>query len=181
MSENSNNFKIIKDKIRSKKLKPRIDLAAMVSVSFLLIIFFMVSKELARPQAMDLGLPDYGRCGPDYGGCRLTDERRVITLLLDDNNHIIWYRGILESPDEKPQTLNFGDDGIRKKLTLANKQIMQLTRSNDRGSIVIIKPSKKSNYGNLVDILDEIAITKIPTYAIINDFTPEEMKLLASK
>jgi hypothetical protein len=50
----------------------------------------------------------------------------------------------------------------------------------NEGAIVIIKPNKKSNYGNLVDILDEMAITEIPTYAIVNDFTPEEQKLLVS-
>jgi hypothetical protein len=47
--------------------------------------------------------------------------------------------------------------------------------------IVIIKPSKKSNYRNLVDILDEMAIVDVPTYAIVNDFTPEETKLLEGK
>jgi hypothetical protein len=31
----------------------------------------------------------------------------------------------------------------------------------------------------LVAILDEMAITNIETYAIINDFSPEEVKLLA--
>lgn len=50
-----------------------------------------------------------------------------------------------------------------------------------RGVTVIIKPGKKSNYGNLVDILDEMAIAKISTYAIVNEFSPEESKLLASK
>ena len=49
------------------------------------------------------------------------------------------------------------------------------------GAIVIIKPSKKSNFKNLIDILDEMAIAKIDTYAIVNEFTPEESKLLASK
>jgi len=48
------------------------------------------------------------------------------------------------------------------------------------GPIVIIKPSKKSNFKNLVDILDEIAIAKIEAYVIVNDFTPEESKLLTS-
>ncbi|MEZ0130437.1 biopolymer transporter ExbD, partial [Flavobacterium sp. LBUM151] len=47
--------------------------------------------------------------------------------------------------------------------------------------IVIIKPSKKSNYKNLVDILDEMAIAKIETYSIVPEFTPEESNLLASK
>jgi len=47
--------------------------------------------------------------------------------------------------------------------------------------IVIIKPSKKSNYRNMVDILDEMAIVDVPTYAIVNDFTPDEQKLLEGK
>jgi biopolymer transport protein ExbD len=47
--------------------------------------------------------------------------------------------------------------------------------------IVIIKPSKNSNYGNLVDILDEMKITGIKSYSILDEFTPEESKLLAKK
>jgi len=181
MEENNYSSRIIKEKFKTKKLKTRIDLAAMVSVSFLLIIFFMVNTELARPQAMDLGLPDYNSEDDYYGGCYLMDHRRQMTLLLDDNDRIIGYRGILEIPEEKPKVFSYGKDGIRKELTRLYKQIPQITGSPDKGAIVIIKPSKKSNYGNLVDILDEMAITEIPTYAIVNDYTPEEIKLLASK
>jgi hypothetical protein len=47
--------------------------------------------------------------------------------------------------------------------------------------IVIIKPSKKSNYRNLIDILDEMAIVDVPTYSIDPDFSPEETKLLEGK
>ena len=50
-----------------------------------------------------------------------------------------------------------------------------------KGMIVIIKPNKKSTYRNLVDILDEMAIVGVPTYAIVNDFLPEEQKLLEVK
>jgi len=49
------------------------------------------------------------------------------------------------------------------------------------GIIVIIKPSKKSNYRNLIDILDEMAIVGVETNAIVNDFSPEETKLLEGK
>lgn len=177
MEENNYSSRIIKEKFKTKKLKPKIDLAAMVSVSFLLIIFFMVNKELSKPQAMDLGLPE--NCNDCYGGCGI-DFRRRITLLLDDENKIISYRGLLEYPEDNPKELSYGKNGIRKELTIVKKQILQQTGDSRRGAIVIIKPSKKSNYGNLVDILDEMAITEIPTYAIINDYTPEEVKLLAS-
>lgn len=185
MNDNDNNYRILKPKPRSKKLSPKIDLAAMVSVSFLLIVFFMVTKELSRPQAMDLGLPE--RCGEGgcYGGCG-ADFNRKITLLLDDNNKVIMYWGLLEVPNEPPKKLAYGKDGIRKELMAKNEIINKYlsgrlyNNRGNNGAIVLIKPSKKSNYGNLVDILDEMAIAKIPTYAIINDFTPDEVKLLAS-
>lgn len=177
MEENNYSSRIIAEKFKNKKLKPRVDFAAMVSVSFLLIIFFMVDREIAKPQAMDLGLPE--NCDDCFGGCGV-DFRRRITLLLDHNNKIISYRGIIEVPEETPKVLSYGKDGIRNELTIAKKQILKETGNYEKGAIVIIKPSKNCNYGNLVNILDEMAINKIPTYAIINDFTPEEVKLLAS-
>ncbi|HNP32908.1 MAG TPA: biopolymer transporter ExbD [Flavobacterium sp.] len=179
MEQDNAEYRLVKTKPRCKKIKPRIDLAAMVSVSFLLIGFYMVTKELSRPHMMDLGLPE--RCG-EYdccGGCGV-DFRRTITLLLDDNNKIIGYRGLLEYPENKPTLLNYGND-IRKSLLKMSSKIQEQTGDRNRGAIVIIKPSKKSNYGNLVDILDEMAIIRIPTYAIVNDFTPDEQKLLASR
>jgi hypothetical protein len=32
-----------------------------------------------------------------------------------------------------------------------------------------------------VDVLDEMAITGVPTYTIVNDITPAELKLLEGK
>lgn len=181
MTESTSDIRIVKPKPRCKKLKPRIDLAAMVRVSFLLIIFFMVNAELSKPQAMDLGLPDKTPGCGGYGGCSgwLRNER-VITLLLDNDDKIICYRGLLEYPEDKPNKLDYGKD-IRKSLLEMSKQILEQTGDKDKGPIVLIKPSKKSNYGNLVNILDEMIITKIPTYVIVNNFTEEESKLLASK
>ena len=78
------------NKPRSKKLRPRIDLTAMVNISFLLIVFYMVSVELSKPKIMDLGLLD--TCGEITCGitCGLRPDR-VITILLDDNDEIITF------------------------------------------------------------------------------------------
>ena len=42
----------------------------------------------------------------------------------------------------------------------------------------MIKPGVECNYKNVIDILDEMAICDVPTYAIVNDSTPEEQKLV---
>ena len=175
MSESNNDFGRL-NKPRSKKLNAKVDFTAMVSISFLLIIFYMVMVEINIPKTMVLGLPDDGGCGPS--GCGLRFER-VITILLDDNNKIITYQGLLEYPDDKPKTLSYGKEGIRKELLTKNKIITEQLGDRERGAIVIIKPSKNSNFGNLVSILDEMAITNIQTYNIVDYFTPGESNLLA--
>ena len=171
-------------KIRSKKLNTKVDLTAMVSISFLLIIFFMVVGELSKPKIIDLSLPskDYELDGVITCGVGMSD--RIVTVLLDDNNKIILYRGLLGFESESPKKINFGKNGIRKELFKRNKTILEYSAQSgrlNRGAIVIIKPSKKSNFKNLVDILDEMAIIGIETYAIVPQYTPEESNLLASR
>ncbi len=168
-------------KVRSRKLNSTVDLTAMVSASFLLIIFFMVVGELSKPKIMALGLPEK-YTDENWNGvisCGHVNYHRVTTVLLDDNDKIITYSGLLEYPDHSPKNVDYGQKGIRKELLNIKSEVYQYIGDKNRGPIVIIKPSKKSNYGNLVAILDEMAIAKIDTYTIVNDFTPEETKLLA--
>ena len=167
------------EKIRSKKLESRVDLTAMVSVSFLLIVFFMVTIDLAKPKGIGLGLTDKN---PEWDGkivCGMGMGDRLVTILLDDNNKLVSYQGLLSYPNEKPKTLSYDENGIRKELHSKKRLIQEYYGDTPRGPIVIIKPSKKCNYKNLIDILDEMAIAKIDTYSIINDFKPEESQLLA--
>jgi biopolymer transport protein ExbD len=167
-------------KVRSKKANSKVDLTAMVDLAFLLITFFMLTTTLSKPQSMSLGLPDKDE-DPTKNKDIKVDENRTMTVLLGDNNKLVYYVGLLETPKDGPKDVVYGKEGIRKKLVDRKKQVLEYTGKKDKGIIVIIKPSKKSNYRNLIDILDEMAIVGVPTYAIVNDFTPEEQKLLEKK
>jgi hypothetical protein len=89
--------------------------------------------------------------------------------------------GLLSNPIAGPKDIAYGKDGIRKELLSRKKSVLEYTGDKTKGIIVIIKPTKKSNYRNLVDILDEMAITEVETYAIVPEFTPEETKLIDIK
>ena len=169
-------------KVRSKKSNSKVDLTAMVDLAFLLITFFMLTTTLSKPQSMSLGLPDK-EDKPDPKNLVKVDENRTMTILLGDDNKLIRYVGLLATPVSggAPKDFSYGKDGIRKELLSRKKLVLEYTGNKDKGMIVIIKPSKKSNYRNLVDILDEMAIADVPTYAIVNDYSPEEKKLLEGK
>ena len=169
-------------KVRSKKQNSKVDLTAMVDLAFLLITFFMLTTTLSKPQSMSLGLPDK-EDDPNKKKDVKVDENRTMTILLGDNDKLVRYVGLLATPvaGGAPKEFSYGKEGIRKELLSRKKLVLEYTGNKDKGMIVIIKPSKKSNYRNLVDILDEMAIVDVPTYAIVNDYTPEEKKLLEGK
>nr|WP_314897449.1 biopolymer transporter ExbD [uncultured Flavobacterium sp.] len=167
-------------KVRSKKSGSKVDLTAMVDLAFLLITFFMLTTTLSKPQSMNLGLPDKEEDKTKDKPIKV-DENRTMTVLLGDNDKMTYYMGLLATPIAGPKEISYGKEGIRKELLKRKKSVLEYTGKKDKGMIVIIKPSKKSNYRNLVDILDEMAIVDVPTYAIVNDFTPEEQKLLEGK
>lgn len=167
-------------KVRSKKSNSKVDLTAMVDLAFLLITFFMLTTTLSKPQSMPLALPDK-EDDPLKDKPIKVDENRTMTILLGENNKLVYYVGFLSNPIEPPKETTYGKDGIRKDLLKRKKIVLDYTGSKDKGVIVIIKPSKKSNYRNFVDILDEMAIVNAQTYAVVNDFDSEETKLIEKK
>lgn len=166
-------------KVRSKKSNAKVDLTAMVDLAFLLITFFMLTTSLSKPQSMDLGLPDKDEKDKPEKDIKV-DQRRTMTIIMGKDNKVKWFHGILEAPEPngKPTDAQYGRNGLRKEILKRVISVPQVTGDKDKGLIVIIKPSKKSNYRNLVDVLDEMAICKVPTYAIVNEITDEEMKLV---
>ncbi|UUF13368.1 MULTISPECIES: ExbD/TolR family protein [Flavobacterium] len=174
-------MKNLPQRVRSKKLSSRVDLTAMVSVSFLLIIFFMLVGELSKAKVMDLSLPDK-EGGHGCPGC--IRGNRLYTILLDQNDKIITYSGILEFDQNTVKKVEFGKDAIRKEVFQKKKEVSDYMISVGKprnGVIVVIKPSPKSNFKNLVEILDEMRIANINTFSIVDEFTTEESNLLASK
>jgi len=171
-------------KVRSKKSNAKVDLTAMVDLAFLLITFFMLTTSLSKPQSMDLGLPDKNDSTKIDVDIKV-DQKRTMTILMGKDNKIKWFHGLLESPEPNgaPTNTIYGKNGLRKEILKRVKSVEEYckTRPNNKkgdGLIVIIKPSKKSTYRNLVDVLDEMAISKVPTYAIVNEITSEEQKLV---
>src|SRR6476660_7178552 len=96
-------------KVRSKKQSTRVDLTAMVDLAFLLITFFMLTTTLAKPQAMDLAMPDKDeKLDQKFE----VADNRTMTILLGSGNRVEWYMGTIENPSS-PTVENFGKNGIR--------------------------------------------------------------------
>ncbi|MDB5157621.1 MAG: biopolymer transporter ExbD [Mucilaginibacter sp.] len=154
-------------RVKTNKKTTRVDLTAMVDMAFLLITFFILTTTLQRPTAMDLTMPDKGDHMP-------VPETRTMTVLLGAHNKLEWYIGMPEKPITQPTVDNFGKDGIRKALF---EQSARIKQQQGKEMMVLIKPSDRSNYNNMVSMMDELNITNNNIRAIV-DITPADVSLL---
>jgi hypothetical protein len=90
---------------------------------------------------------------------------RTMTILLGSHNKIEWYMG--EVAKTPPTVDNYGKDGLRKALIENGKKVAETHAAPDNFMIVLIKPSDKSTYENLVNVLDEMNITGVKSRAIV--------------
>jgi hypothetical protein len=144
----------------------------------------MLTTTLAKPQILALVMPDTDDIKKE--DVEPIKESKVLTLLLGANDKVYWYEGIT---DAKLDSTDYSAEGLRKvilnKMDKVNAQfgMDEYKKKNKegveedlKGSFinVIIKPTKESRYKNLVDALDEMAITKVRYYVILDISKLEE-------
>ena len=185
-----------KKKGKQKKMRIHVDFTPMVDMNMLLICFFMLATTMSIPQTMEISMPTNDKVSEEEQ--TQIKESRAITVLLCANDELYYYIG---QPDydniSSLKKTNYTASGLRAFLIGRNKNVVEkLTelkqkklhleiteeeyreqseeiKKDSNSPIVIIKPSERSNYKNLIDALDEMHICGISKYAIV-DITDDD-------
>jgi biopolymer transport protein ExbD len=160
--------------IRSKKLSTRVDMTPMVDLGFLLITFFMLTTTLTKPKTMDLIMPR------NDGDSSSIADSKALTILLGANDKVSYYAGMGNDLQHPPKIMNSrfaNTNGIRDIILAKRTEVLKRFGKNDL--MVLIKADNDANYRNVVDIMDEMLISDISRYAMV-DITPKEKAFLKS-
>lgn len=185
-------------KKRAKKGSTKIDMTPMVDLAFLLLTFFILTTTMYKPSTLQLTfpVPDDNKTVPDK-------VNNALTLFLTKDDQILYYK------DEfKPEltTLTRTDfSKITRMLIELNKttfdQVQELGRRLNDNQIdqaaydslkknvqkekdalfVIIKPDKDAKYRNMIDIVDDMAISGIDKYSVQDSLKPAESTLVEAE
>lgn len=150
-------------KVRAKRSSTRIDMTPMVDLAFLLLTFFVMTTTLNKPQTMEITMPEKPKPGDEMPEI---NEKNVMTLVLGEDDKIYWYMGIT-NPEVKVS--NFSASGIRKVLLEKKAELPKL--------VVLIKAMDEAKYKNMVDIMDEMNISTMQRFALV-DITPTDVELV---
>jgi len=192
-------------KRRPKKQSTRIDMTPMVDLMCLLITFFMLTTAFSKPKVMVITMPEKktDQKAPDVK----IPAWRTLNILLSENDVVYYYIGNADPKKPPLPTLvksDFSKDGIRKVLleknkdlftqivtfrekrlsgklvvadTTADQEIKKMKKNDMKGPIILIKADDKAKYKDIVNIIDEMAICNIASYAVV-DITTIELGML---
>lgn len=192
-------------KRKAKKHSTEIDMTPMVDLMCLLITFFMLTTAFSKPKVMEIVLPEKN-IDTSLAKKPQIEASRTLNIILAENDVIYWYIGLLDPAKPMPEIIrtDYSDKGIREVLLEKNKELftkiydlkekittgeldlpkdsitseIKKFKNEDRvGPIVLIKATDKAKYKNFVDIIDEMAITNIARYAVV-DLNDLEKKML---
>ncbi|MCF0049497.1 biopolymer transporter ExbD [Dyadobacter sp. LJ53] len=172
-------------KVRAKKMSTRVDMTPMVDLGFLLITFFMLATTMSKPTSMTLAVPDKTD-EKDQEKTEPLKASKVLTLFMGANDDVYYLDGIAADDDKAVaslKTTRYGFD-LRSVIFASAKRINAANPKDEKGNdpfVVVIKPTPVSTYKNMVDVLDEMAITKSKRYALVETLTDSEKKLLGDK
>ncbi len=183
-------------KKRPKKHGTHIDMTPMVDLMCLLIVFFMLTTAFSKAKIMEINLPEE-ITDPNFEPPKIPGSRTLNIILGPNNKIYWYPGYVKEenfSNLPPVAEIDFGPDGIRrllldKNISLARKiaafqdevltgkivlkqdsvqsAISKLKSDDDTGPIILIKAYKEANYGNFVDILDEMNICGIARYSFV--------------
>lgn len=163
-----------KGKKKGKKMSTRVDLTPMVDLGFLLVTFFMLTTTFSKPQTMEIKWPAKDKdAETKKQNTPAIAKSKALHVILGADKKVYYYEGMYD-PKNKPEVkvTDFSADGIRKVLFDA-KRI-----KGDQLS-VFIKALDGADYGNVVDILDEINITAVNMKLVfLVDVTADEKQLI---
>jgi biopolymer transport protein ExbD len=176
---------------KAKKLSTRVDMTPMVDLGFLLITFFIFTTTMSSPTTMELYMPKDTDKDEDQNKAK---ESGALTILLSKDNHVYYYEGQLKEDASNFLSTNFA--GIRKVILDKKKAVIDAHQHDagcqkiweknggdqksclDKDLVIVIKPGDLATYKNTVDILDEMAISNIKRYAMVDMF-PAEKELIS--
>lgn len=150
-----------------KKGAPFVDMTPMVDLGFLLITFFMLATTFSKPKTMEIIKP--AKEDPIDKPPKV-NVKRVMSILLGERDKVYFYQVADESSADKNlqvDSTDFSAKGVRSVIRQRQSEVKAAFGTADT-LVVLIKGMPKANYKNMVDIIDEMRITGVKSYALID-------------
>jgi biopolymer transport protein ExbD len=186
-------------KKRPKKGSTRIDMTPMVDLAFLLLTFFILATTLSKPKTMEIVYPKDVK-KPDEK-MELNDKLANTLLLGAKDDQVYFYPGKFKLDTTILDKVDLSKDGLRKLLIERNKNVLAVikdledkyvnhqiadstfkrlrskAKGDDKAPFFIVKTLDKTKYKIVIDVIDEMNISNVGKYAVVDMSESEKIAL----
>ena len=186
-----------KNSSKQKKMNARVDFTPIVDMIMLLVTFFMLCTSLIKPQTLEIVMPSNKEDLTDDKKNQVAASKAV-TILIAEDNKLYYYTGLpdtaklqeteygkdgirrvllslnrvaqskIESLKREYALKQSSDPQTAARNQEEYKDKVSEIKNSDVTPNVIIKAEDKSNFENLIQVLDEMQICWIGKYVIDN-------------
>lgn len=190
-------------KKRAKKSSTRIDMTPMVDLAFLLLTFFVLTSTFAKPKTMEINFPADPKDPKDVPKV----NNALTFIMTKDDGLYYYAGEFYPEGNEKGEAptklikTDFSSDGLHKVLLEKNKPVIEAIKKLEEQLVkkeiadttykrkavaekgkkesltVLIKADDKAIYKNIIDVIDELNVTNVGKYAVV-EMMPKELELL---
>lgn len=145
-----------------------VDLAPMVDIALLLLMFFMVTTSFNKPNVFLMGLPKESANSKPVP----VNPNFVMTVQIAKSGNVYIQRG-LEGPNNLPKRVPL--DQIEKYVQQIREQVLNDPENKTKSEVVtVVKIHRESLYESMIDALDEVFRGGVQKWAT-SEMKPEEM------
>jgi biopolymer transport protein ExbD len=147
-----------------------VDLAPMVDIALLLLMFFMVTTSFNKPNVFVTGLPEKQKgpgtpVNPDY----------VLTIQIARSGNVYYTRG-LEGPNNLPQAVKYEE--IQKTVSSISQAVKNDPKNTKKSDVItVVKIDSLSRFEDMIKTLDEVYRGGVQKWATVQLKTDESTKL----
>jgi biopolymer transport protein ExbD len=145
---------------KKKRVGFHLDMTPLVDITFLLLTFFMFTTTMAQPQVMEMSIP------PEVEADVEVKASQLMTFFVDNDNSIYLEMGMDEiEPVE-----------LKDVRGIAEERNIEMAQNADTRNKLItsLRVAKNADYGEIVNILDELNLAEIKITEETSKFTNEE-------
>jgi len=135
---------------------PEVNAGSMADIAFLLLIFFLVTTDIATDSGLNRKLPPIEEIDPP-----IIKQKNIFTVLLNKNNQLLVEDELMEIKDLREAAIEFLDNGAGEnangdKCDYCNGKRNSESSDHPDKAIISLKNERETSYGTYISVQNEL-------------------------
>ena len=139
---------------RSNSSTPQVNAGSMADISFLLLIFFLVTAVIPNDQGFNRLLPK--ECPPGQNCNAIIKEHNLLSIRINESGEIMVNNEVIQITELKDLAISFIDNNREQSCDYCNGEALDNLSDHPSKAVVSLLTHPKTKYERFIAVQDEL-------------------------